>query len=102
MTPAASKPVPPEIIDIAQSYMRESRMAITDLPIMERRPPTSGALAGKAVAKTETKIAIRTAANSFVILELNGLPTSLQIGEKIAVKTHQGRAIIEQVSGRGR
>ncbi len=82
--------------------MRESRMAITELPIVERKVPTSGSISGKAVAKTDTQIAIATAANSFVILELNGLPPSLQIGEKIAVRMQQGRPVIEQGPYRAR
>ena len=100
--PAASKSPVPGITEIAQSYMRESRMAINDLPIVERKVPTSGGVSGKAVAKTDTQIAIATAANSFVILELSGLPPSLQVGEKIAVRMHQGRAVIEQAPGRSR
>ena len=99
---AAAKSTPPGITDVAQSYMRDSRMAISDLPIVERKLPLSGSVTGKAVAKTDTQIAIATAANSFVILELNGLPASLQIGEKIAVRVQQGRAIIEQGPYRGR
>jgi hypothetical protein len=77
-------------------------MAINDLPIVERKVPSSGGLSGKAVAKTDTQIAIATAANSFVILELSGLPPSLQVGEKIAIRMHQGRAVIEQGPGRAR
>jgi hypothetical protein len=100
--PAASKSPVPGITETAQSYMRESRMAISDLPIVERKVPTSGGVSGKAVAKTDTQIAIATAANSFVILELSGLSPSLQIGEKIAVRMHQGRAVIEQGPGRAR
>ena len=91
---------------IARGYrdagMRDSRMAISDLPIVERKLPISGSVTGKAVAKTDTQIAIATAANSFVILELNGLPASFQIGEKIAVRMQQGRAVIEQGPYRGR
>jgi hypothetical protein len=59
-------------------------------------------LSGKTVAKTDTQIPIATAANSFVILELSGLPPSLQVGEKIAVRIHQGRAVIEQGPSRTR
>ncbi|HEX4133804.1 MAG TPA: DEAD/DEAH box helicase family protein [Bryobacteraceae bacterium] len=99
---AAAKSTPPGITDIAQSYMRDSRMAISDLPIVERKLPISGSVTGKAVAKTDTQIAIATAANSFVILELNGFSASLQIGEKIAVRMHQGRTIIEQAPSRSR
>jgi hypothetical protein len=33
---------------------------------------------------------------------LSGLPPSLQIGEKIAVRMHQERTIIEQAPGRSR
>ena len=99
---AAAKSTPLGITEVAQSYMRDSRMAISDLPIVERKLPISGSVTGKAVAKTDTQIAIATAANSFVILELNGLPASLQIGEKIAVRMQQGRAVIEHGPYRGR
>jgi hypothetical protein len=77
-------------------------MAISDLPIVERKVPISGSVTGKAVAKTDTQIAIATAANSFVIFELDGLPPSLQVGEKVAVRMQQGCAIIEQGPSRGR
>ncbi len=46
-----------------------------------------------AVAETDPQVAVATAANSLAILELSGLPLSLQIGEKM--KIHQGRAAIE-------
>src|ERR1700691_4146741 len=102
MDAAAAKLMPPGLTDVAQSYMRDSRMAISDLPIVERKLPVSGSVTGRAVAKTDTQIAIATAANSFVILELNGLPASLQVGEKIAVRMQRGPPVIEQGPYRGR
>jgi hypothetical protein len=99
---AAAKSVASEIGDLAKSYMRESRTAIAELPIVERTPPTSGSITGKAVAKTDTHLAIATAANSFVVLDSNGLPPGIQIGEKIAVRMQQGRLVVEQGSYRAR
>ena len=94
--------ISPGIGEIARSYMRGSCAAIKELPIVERKPPVGGTVSGKAVAKTATHIAIATAANSFVVLKANELPSKLQLGERIAVRMHQGRAVIEQGASHGR
>jgi hypothetical protein len=84
------------IVETAQAYMRQSGAAISELPITERKPPEAGILTGKAVAATESHVAIATASNSFVILQLADPAESVQIGEKIAVRMQQGRANIEK------
>jgi hypothetical protein len=98
----ASGGAPPRIVDVAQAFMRESGAAIRDLPIVERKPPEAGTLTGRAVAATETHVAVATASNSFVILQLNAPAPGVQVGDKIAVRVQQGRATIEQAVGRDR
>jgi hypothetical protein len=94
--------VTPGIGETAQSYMRESSVAIQDLPIVERKPPFAGTVSGKVVAMTDSQIAIATAANSFVSLELNCVFASIQVGEKITLRMQQGRPVLEQGSCRSR
>jgi hypothetical protein len=88
------------IVETAQAYMRQSGAAIRELPITERKPPEAGILTGKAVATTDTHVAIATASNSFVILQLKDPAATVQVGEKIAVRMQQGRANIEKGFGR--
>jgi hypothetical protein len=83
------------IVETAQAYMRQSGAAIRELPITERKPPEAGILSGKAVATTDTHVAIATASNSFVILQKDPAAT-VQVGEKISIRMQQGRANIEK------
>jgi hypothetical protein len=98
----ATNGVPPRIGEVAQAYMRESGAAIRDLPIVERTPPRVGTFTGRAVAATETHVAVATASNSFVILQMDSHSSSVEVGDKIAVRVQQGRATIEQELGRNR
>jgi hypothetical protein len=98
----AAKAVPRSISEAAQAYMRQSGAAIRDLPIQERKAPDAGTLAGKAVATSNTHVALATASNTFVILQLNGQAPSLELGERIAVRMQQGLASIEDGLGRER
>jgi hypothetical protein len=91
---------PRHIVEVAQAYMRESGAAIRDLPIVERKPPEIGTLTGKAVAATDTHVAVATASNSFVILQLQDQAPEVQIGERIVVRIQQGRTTIEECLGR--
>ena len=93
---------PTDLTEIGQSYMREAGTAIHGLPIVERKPPEAGPLSGRAVAKTDTHIAIATAANSFVVVPCNDLPVNIEIGERISLRMQQGRATIEDGPYRGR
>jgi len=61
-----------EIIQAAGSYMRKIGSAIKEIPIAERKLPESGPVTGRAVAKVETRVAIATSANHFVVVQLNG------------------------------
>jgi N12 class adenine-specific DNA methylase len=98
----ASDGIFPTIGEIARSYMRNSCATIKELPIVERHPPVGGTVSGKAVAKTDTHVAIATAANSFVVLETNESLSNLQLGERIGVRIQQGRAFLEHRVSRAR
>src|SRR5206468_2623778 len=100
--------VPPEVLGrneiakMAETYMRESKAAIRELPIIERTPPQTGPVAGKAVAKDETHIAIATAANSFFVVPSRLLDRDVQIGERLSLRFQEGRALIDRGRDRGR
>jgi hypothetical protein len=87
---------------MAEAYMRTSGVPIREMPITERAPPQSGSVTGRAVAKDEVLIAIATAANTFTIIEANPLGSDVQIGERLSLRFHQGRASIDSERDRGR
>jgi hypothetical protein len=87
---------------MAEAYMRISGGAIREMPISERMPPQTGGITGKAVAKNEVHVAIATAANSFVVVELMPPGRDVKIGERLALRLSQGRATIDNGQDRGR
>jgi N12 class adenine-specific DNA methylase len=91
-----------EVARMAEAYMRTSGAAIREMPITKRAAPQSGSVTGRAVAKDEAYIAIATAANTFTILEANPLGRDVQIGERLSLRFHQGRASIDDERDRGR
>ena len=91
-----------EIAKMAETYMRESKAAIREMPIIERTPPQSGPVTGKAVAKDEEHIAIATAANSFFVVPSTLLDRDVQIGERLSLRFYEGRASIENRRNLGR
>jgi hypothetical protein len=82
--------------------MRASDTAIRELPIRERTPPQTGAMTRTAVAKGPTRIAVATAANSFVVLASSSLDRDVQIGERLPLRFHHGRVAIHNGRNRGR
>ena len=86
---------------MAEAYMRASGTAIRELPIAERMPPQSGSITGRTVAKDEAHIAVAIAANRFVVVEVPSL-LDVQIGERLSLRFHQGRASIDNGLDRGR
>ncbi len=90
---------PHSINDSAALYMRESGGAIKDLEITQRTPPESGSVVGKAVARVGTEVAIATAANSFVVVQLNGSASEVTIGNKIRISMQGGIAKPDRDSG---
>jgi len=91
-----------QINQAAASYMRESGGAIKDMAVTERKTPDKGIVTGRAVARLDTQVAIATAANSFVVVQLNGSSGKINVGDRITVKMQQGMAILEDGIGRGR
>jgi hypothetical protein len=91
-----------EITKMAQTYMRESKAAIREMPIIERPAPQTGPVTGRAVGKNETHVAVSTAGNTFFVLPSTVLDRDVQIGERLSLRFQQGRASIDNGCGRGR
>ena len=93
---------PLQIAKAAASYMRDSGGAIKDMAVTERKPPETGTVTGRAVARLDTQVAIATAANSFVVVGLNGSADAIIVGERVTVRMQRGLATIEEGIGRER
>ena len=91
-----------EVAKMAETYMRASETAIRETPISERTPPQTGRVTGRAVAKDEAHIAFVTAANSFFVIASSSFGRDVQIGERLSLRFHQGRASIDNGRKRGR
>ena len=91
-----------DVAKMAEAYMRTSGTAIREIPIAERPPPQMGPINGRAVAKDDAHIAVATAANSFFIVPVTFLGRDVEIGERLSMRFHQGRAMIDSGRNRGR
>jgi hypothetical protein len=91
-----------DVATMAEVQMRASGGAIREMPISERTPPQAGPISGKVVAKNEVHLAVATAANSFVVLDAKPLGRDVQIGERLSLRFHQGRASIDEGRNRSR
>jgi N12 class adenine-specific DNA methylase len=98
----AQPPDRSDIAKMAEVQMRTSGGAIREMPISERTPPQAGPITGKVVAKNEAHLAVATAANSFVVLDATPLGRDVQIGERLSLRFHQGRASIDEGRNRSR
>jgi hypothetical protein len=99
--PAASRG-PADVAKMAVAYMRTSETAIREMPITERTPPQTGQVTGRAVARDEAHVAFATAANSFFVVASTSLGRDIQIGERVSLRFHQGRASLDNGRSRGR
>jgi len=79
----------------AMEYMRHSRMAIVDMAIGERTSPDAGVVSGTAVAINGNLLAVATAPNRFVVLELSGSGGTVVVGTDVRIRVSKGRATIE-------
>jgi hypothetical protein len=93
---------PAEVAKMAVAYMRASETAIREMPITERTPPQTGQVTGRVVAKDEAHIAFATAANGFFVVASGSLGRDIQVGERVSLRFHQGRASLDTRRGRGR
>jgi hypothetical protein len=91
-----------EVAKMAEAYMRTAGTAIREMPILQRTPPVTGSITGRAVAKADSHIAVATAANRFVIVEAGPLGRDVQIGETLSLVFSQGRPSIGSDRGRDR
>ena len=85
---------PAQVAKMAEAYMRASGTAIREMPIVQRTAPTSGSITGRAVAKDESHVAVSTAANRFVIVEVAALGRDVQIGERLYLVYSNGHPSI--------
>jgi len=91
-----------ELARAAMEYMRHSRMAIADMAISERTAPRVGLISGTAVAINGSHVAVATAGNRFMVLELAG-SSDVAVGAGVRIRFSQGRATVEAPErGRGR
>lgn len=88
------------VAKMAEDHMRASGTAIREMAIVERTPPQTGQVTGKAAAKDDAHIAVATGANSFFVVEAASLGRDVEIGERLSLRFHKGRASIE--NGRDR
>ena len=84
-----------ELARSAMEYMRDSRMAIADMAISERTAPQAGVINGTAVASNGAHLAVATAANRFMVLELAGPSGDIAVGTGVRIRFSQGRATLE-------
>ena len=92
-----------ELSKQAMEYMRQSKMTIADMPIRERSPPSAGAVSGMAVACNGTHVAVATASNSFVVLDLGDCTSDIAVGTRVHVGVSGGRSkIMAEDRGHGR
>ena len=87
---------------MAADHMRAADTAIRELPITERRAPSSGQITGRAVAKDSTHVAFATAPNSFVVVSAELLGRDVQVGERLSLRFSQERTMIDVGRNRGR
>jgi hypothetical protein len=86
----------------ATDYMRQSNMAIADMAITEREAPRGGLVSGTAVARNGTHVAVATAPNNFVVLDLDGSIGNVVVGTRVQVRFERGRGTLEIAElGRG-
>jgi hypothetical protein len=91
-----------EVARVAEAYIRASGTAIREMPITERTPPQTGSITGKTVARNEECVAVATAANSFVVVAPTSLGREIQVGQRLSLRFHKGRASIDNGRDRGR
>ena len=90
------------VVRMAAAYLRESGIAIREMPICERTAPQTGQLTARAVAKDEAYIAFATSTNGFFVVAVSDVGRDVEIGEKLSMRFSQGRLSIENGRDRGR
>ena len=93
---------PEAVAKMAETYMRETGSPIREMPIVQRAAPSAGPLAGRVVAVHNSHVAVATAANRFVVVELPALYINVQLGERLSLVLTNGRAALDKDRSRGR
>ena len=93
---------PGDVAVMAETYMRAAGTAIREMPIVQRTAPAAGSVTGRAVAKNDSHVAVATAANRFIVVEVAALGREVQIGERLSLIFSNGRMSLDTDRGRGR
>jgi hypothetical protein len=91
-----------DVARMAAAYMRDSGIAIREIPISERKPPQTGHVTAKVVAKNEAHVAFATGTNSFFITAATSLTREVQVGGRLSLGFHQDRASVDNGRNLGR
>jgi N12 class adenine-specific DNA methylase len=83
------------VAKMAEAYMRASGTAIREMPIVERMAPVTGSLTGRVVAKDDSRVAVATAANRFIVVDAQAFGREVRIGDRLSLRFDQGRAFID-------
>jgi hypothetical protein len=70
---------------MAEAYMRGAGTAIRETPILRRTPPETGSVTGRAIAGDESHVAVATAANRFIVVDVSAPGREVQIGERLSL-----------------
>lgn len=101
-TSTPPQPSRDQLARMAEAYMRDSKMAIREMPISQRTPPQSGPVTGRAVAKDDSHVAVATGANSFFVIPSTCLGREVQIGERVSLRFQLGLPSLEDDRTRSR
>jgi hypothetical protein len=70
-------------------------MVLVSTSSSERTPPNAGVMNGTAVAINGARLAVATAANRFMVLELGGFSCDVKVGADVRIRFSRGRATVE-------
>jgi hypothetical protein len=91
-----------QVAMMAEAYMRASKTAIVELPILRRAPPQTGPVTGRTVAKDDSHIAVATGSNSFFVIPSTCLSREVLIGERVSLRFQLGLPNLEDDRTRSR
>ena len=69
------------------------------MPIVQRTPPLTGRVSGKAVAKDENHIAVAMTANRYIVLKVTELGRDVEVGERLSLLFSRGQPCIDHEGG---
>jgi N12 class adenine-specific DNA methylase len=100
--PAPTAIGPAAVARMAETYMRAAGTAIRELPILQRTPPSTGYVTGKAVARGDSHVAFATSANRFIVVEAGALGRDVRVGDSVHLLFSHGRPSVSPDNARER